>query len=273
MFFRIITLLFLLPLCGEAGAFQCPPMSKDNVPRVDAEGLRLLDKCIASQPETKQIPQNVDPKTGQYTRMRIELHNKIIVNMLAGKTCVKNHTPIAIFMGGLPGSGKSTFKKQFIKPAVLQNSVNIDADAIRSNLPEYMGWNASNTQKETKDIINDALKRVGSSCKYNFIYDSTFSNVKKGKHLINDLLHNGYKVYLFEVSIPESMSAKRVLNRYQTGTGEDKLRYVPIRVIKEDVEGIKETYNSLKNMFTGYALYDAVSATFITKHNVDLVLQ
>jgi hypothetical protein len=96
---------------------MCPPVDASGVVRIDSEGLMLLDECIKSQPQTKYLnSKEIKTEDGtvvyEYTEKRKELHKEIIDKLVGSALCTDQIDPIAIIMGGAPGSGKSTFLKK-----------------------------------------------------------------------------------------------------------------------------------------------------------------
>jgi hypothetical protein len=72
------------------------------------------------------------------------------------------------------------------QPMLKEEILRVDADEIRAKLPEYKGYNASQTQAETKDIVNTLLsdRTIGIPCKYDIIYDGTMNSTKSYTPLI-----------------------------------------------------------------------------------------
>jgi len=110
---------------------------------------------------------------------------------------------------------------------VLQNTYRIDADEVREALPEYQGWNASATQEEVRDIVDQQLQAISTPCPLHVIYDGTMARADRYLALIPALKSMGYRVFLVQVVIPEAISQRRVLDRYQA-TG----RFVPRSIVK-----------------------------------------
>lgn len=202
----------------------CPPLDADGKPRVDEEGLQLLQKCIQSQPSTKKL----NTKDGKYTAAREKLHEKIVDEFKDNKPCIVQQKPIAILTGGPPGSGKSHFLKKFAPWITSGKLYHIDADEVRSKLPEYKGWNADNTHLETKDIVNELLDSIGQPCEHDLIYDGTMNKAGNYLPLIEKLHKMGYEVFVIYLQVPKELSIKRAMERYQR-TG----RYVPLEVIED----------------------------------------
>ena len=151
-----------LPDVNKSVALSCPPLDANGVPRIDPEGLDLLNDCIKQQAQTKYIHskeiKNEDGTTGYiYSPEREKLHKEIIKELTSNAVCIEQDKPIAVIMGGAPGSGKSTFLKT--NAPYMQSDMiwKVDADEVRSFLPEYKGWNSSATHEETRDIVKNMM--------------------------------------------------------------------------------------------------------------------
>jgi predicted ABC-type ATPase len=166
--------------------------------------------------------------------------------------CIRRDAPIAILTGGLPGSGKSTFirknKDWMTNPAIFK----IDADDLRAKLPEYKGWNATQTHEETRDLVKTLLNKVGTTgCSYDVIYDGTMNKSKKYKPLVETLKKEGYRVFIMFLKVDKKTSMSRAMQRYQKSG-----RYVPRFVIEEAAQNGLAAFNELKGLVDGYVLVD-----------------
>lgn len=246
----------------------CPPMLADGTRAIDSDALAYLDTCIASAGQTKDT--YFDAATGQYTTERQAVHDKIINQLFDGVKCVKKGAPIAVFTGGSPASGKSTYLKK-IAPYLLTDDVfHLDADAIRAELPGYEGWNANATHKETQDIVNSLLDRVGEgSCRYDFVYDGTMNKAQKYFNLINKVKGMGYKTFIIFLDIPYVVARDRALGRYKKSG-----RYVPMEVIDDFFKVIPDhngltmgqyALNELKSIVDGYIVIDGITGQIMSK--------
>ena len=206
-----------------AGELHCQWLNRFGQPDITAAAIDWLERCLVGLPSTKRAN-----STDQgYTKDRQKLHNGIIEKARSGKPCITTGRPIAILTGGPPGAGKTTWLKRHIPSSVLQNSYRIDADEVREALPEYQGWNASATQDEVRDIVDQQLQAISKPCQLHVIYDGTMARADRYLTLIPTLKGMGYRVFLVQVVIPEAISQRRVLDRYQA-TG----RFVPRSIVK-----------------------------------------
>lgn len=238
----------------------CPPMDEKGTRLITPEALALLSKCIADEPDTKALHTD---KAGNYTKERKELHEKIL-SELNNQECIEQRRPIAILMGGLPGSGKSTFLSKNLKWVTDDNFYWIDADQIREKLPEYKGWNASNTHNETKELVGMAIENIAKNCKYDVIYDGTMTSKSGYDEMLKSLRENNYKVFVIYLNIDTDTAVQRALNRYVVSG-----RYVPIEVIKATPSGMSG-FDHLKDKVDGYVIVDGQTGTITEKKGEEI---
>jgi hypothetical protein len=82
-------------------------LDSDGQRKNDRKTIRELTDFVLALPQTKEIYFNQD--LGDYTPSRKKLHAEIINKFKKEVVCINNDKPIAIFMGGSPASGKSSF--------------------------------------------------------------------------------------------------------------------------------------------------------------------
>jgi predicted ABC-type ATPase len=224
----------------------------DGERRIDPEAIKVLTDYAENLPQTKTL--NINPKTGEYYPKREKLHQEIIDSFKHDLICIENDQPIAILMGGSPASGKSTFLRKYAPYLLKEEILKVDADEIRAKLPEYKGWNATQTQQETKDIVNTLLsnRTIGIPCNYDVIYDGTMNNTKSYYPLITLLKGLGYKIFIVYIDkVDEDVIRKRALERYKKSG-----RFVPMAVIDDFFNKGKTALNELKDKADGYMIVD-----------------
>ncbi|MEK9159327.1 MAG: zeta toxin family protein [Patescibacteria group bacterium] len=117
-------------------------------------------------------------------RQYVVEHKKEIIEKFAGKIqpVSKEETPLAIFMAGSPGAGKTEFSKSFIKglPKLSGKILRIDADEVREMLPRnlYNGKNSHLVQGAASKGVDKLVDHAIGNNK-NFILDGTFTSHKK----------------------------------------------------------------------------------------------
>ena len=100
--------------------------------------------------------------------------------------------PVAFFMTGLPGSGKSEFATAIHhrQPGL----INLDVDVYRSWLPGYTGTNAPSYQRPAVLLLNNFFDRLLKK-KYSFLFDATVASPKAVEN-IERCLHRNYHVVI-----------------------------------------------------------------------------
>jgi predicted ABC-type ATPase len=230
---------------------------EDGVRKIDDKSIKVLTSYINSLPQTKDFHVN---ERGDYTEDRKRLHKKIIDSFKKDLMCIDSKDPIAILMGGSPASGKSTFLRKYAPYLLKEEILRVDADEIRAKLPEYKGYNASQTQAETKDIVNTLLsdRTIGIPCKYDIIYDGTMNSAKSYIPLIELLKSLGYKIFIVYIDkVPKEVVEKRALERYQKSG-----RFVPMEVIDDFFGKGKTALNQLKDDVDGYMVIDGSTGDY-----------
>jgi predicted ABC-type ATPase len=228
-----------------------PPM-KNGVRLTDKKSIAKIEDAISKLGQTKDIWW--DENASDYLPERKKLHNAIVNKIRASAFCIERDRPIAILMGGVAGSGKSTILKKYAPWMTSDKILKIDADEIRTNLPEYKGWNSTATHMEVKDIVSRVLGEIGQPCTFDVIYDGTMTNYGKYFSLIRELKSLGYLVFLLFVKVSPETSLKRVMSRY--ANPENEGRYVPMNTLKEMWEDGDKAFNQLKEVSDGYVLFD-----------------
>lgn len=246
-----VTLDMAALLPSSSAAPQCPPVDENGTRCITPQCLTAIQQCIDSQPQTKRL--HTDAETGRYTKERQMLHREIINSFKEQKPCVSTK-PMAILTGGPPGSGKSTFLKKFAPWINSGKLYHIDADEVRSRLPEYKGWNATNTHLETKDIVDRLLEEIGIPCNHDLIYDGTMNKSKNYLPLIDKLAAMGYRTFVIYIRVPKEVSVERALGRYQRSG-----RFVPLEVIDEVYDAGEKAMRSILERVDGYIIVDGMT--------------
>jgi predicted ABC-type ATPase len=239
---------------------SCPPLNADGSRCTTPACLKQLDE------ECDRGQQTLDAHmvNGRLSADRKKLHDRIIDDIRKGSQCVPstdgpNRPPLAILMGGAPGSGKSSFVRKHAPWINEPGKLHIDADAIRAMLPEYRGWNATMTHAETKIIVDRLIGEIGVPCNADVVYDGTMNNPGKYGPIVRRLKDLGYDVVIIYIDVDEATSRKRVIDRYERSG-----RYVPSSVIDEFFAGKRssDALNKLIQSVDGYVVLRNEGSTY-----------
>lgn len=218
---------------------SCQILDASGLPQISPAAIDFLERCLRGFPPTSS-PESV--------------RERIIAAARKDAVCVSHRPPIAILTGGPPGAGKSTGLRTHAPVALAPGTLRIDADALRAQLPEYRGWNADLTQAETGVLVDRLLAGIGRPCRFDLLYDGTMSRADRYRRLIPELRAMGYRVFLLHVSVPESLSRRRVLERYRAMG-----RYVSRAAIGRYFATGPATFQSLSSWADGYLQVDGLT--------------
>lgn len=127
-------------------------------------------------------------------------NKKIFINQaISGAT--KNQQPVAIFMAGTPGAGKTEVATSIME-LFSPTPARIDADEFRKLFPAYNGSNSSQFQGAAAMMVDKVLEYVlgdkHTEPKYSFILDGTFA-FKNATMNIKRSLTRGFDVQVYFV--------------------------------------------------------------------------
>jgi len=246
----------------EGGVKKNMIFDKNGERRVDPEALAYIENTVEMLPQTKFM---YTKENGQYTPDRKKLHEEIIATFHEGKPCVNQRPAVAILTGGAPASGKTTFIKKYVDLDP-EKVYHVDADEVRAMLPEYKGWNATQTHLETADLVNQLIDDIGVPCDHDLIYDGTMNKATKYEKIVEKLHKLGYKVFVVYISIPEQVSKERVISRYKKAG-----RYVPMKVIEEVYDnGLKAFEKVAYEMADGFIRIDGMNGEIIEQGGMSM---
>jgi predicted ABC-type ATPase len=235
----------------SALAPSCPPSTPDSKPAIDPAAINALEACLQQLPQTKTLHW----RQNRYAADRQRLHAQIVASTRTGARCVKPGVqPLAVLTGGPPGAGKSTWLAHHLPSLMQPGWLRIDADELRAQLPEYRGWNSNQTHSETSDLVNSLLATIGRPCNTNLLYDGTLTSPRRYLELLPRLKKLGYRTFIVQVMVPESVSRQRSLERYQR-TG----RYVPEEAIQSYYTQAAATFALLKTKVDGTVQVDGLN--------------
>jgi predicted ABC-type ATPase len=161
---------------------------------------------------------------------RAQLHDEIVAKALAGHEAHAH--PVAEFLGGGPASGKSTLTRH---GSSTPDSVQIDADEIKGQLPEYRQMISSRDPRaamyvhEESSVLAKQIQAAAVGRRYNFTLDGTGDSAyAKMRAKVDAAKAAGYHTSGRYVTVDTDEAIRRAAKRAQR-TG----RMVPESVIRE----------------------------------------
>lgn len=229
-------------------------------------------KIAAAQDRLKSIEQTIDQfkHDGHWDAKREALHAKILfdgamVKNEKGKDewepglfsaeKVKSATPVPgekpkfIILGGRGGSGKSSFKNSVYDPAKF---IVLDADKIKSMMPEYEGWNAAQVHEESGEIF-DNVARMARERGLNVVLDKTMKTAKSAVADVQAFKDAGYHTEAHYMHLPRQEAAKRAVQRFIDGGANG--RYVPISVVLSNTSN-EGSFDDVRKLVDAWSFRD-----------------
>ncbi len=243
----LVTMVVPLPAASaiEALPASCQILEASGSPQISPAAIDFLERCL------RRFPPISSPESER---------QRIIAAAQKEAVCVLHRSPIAILTGGPPGAGKSTGLRLHAPVALAPGTLRIDADALRAQLPAYRGWNADLTQAESGVLVDRLLAGIGRPCRFDLLYDGTMSRAGRYRRLIPELRAMGYRVFLLHVSVPETLSRRRVLERYQAMG-----RYVSRAAIGRYFATGPATFEVLSGWADGYLQVDGLKGRVLQR--------
>jgi predicted ABC-type ATPase len=194
---------------------------------------------------------------GQLTPERQKLHDSIVSGALEGHG--RHAHPVATFLGGGPASGKSTIAGN------QQDSVHIDADAVKKQLPDYHQkiaagdkTAAAHVHEEsshlTRRIMDEAVKG-GRNFTLDGTGDSDFAKLN-GK--ISQAKKAGHMVAGKYVTVDTDEAVRRAKARAERPGSGSHGRMVPESVIRQTHKNVSGTFRQAvdHDVFDSLELWD-----------------
>lgn len=164
--------------------------------------------------------------------------------------------PIAVFMAGAPGAGKTEVSQALVSQ--FEHTLRIDADEYRRYFPDYSGGNSHLFQRAVSLIVERVLDKVFKH-KQNFVLDGTFSNIDVARKNIRRAIGHGHSVELLYVFQNPVVSWAFVGARE-----EQEGRRILLDTFIEQFLNSKEVVNQIKREFA-----DAINVRLLIK-NLDM---
>ena len=164
--------------------------------------------------------------------------------------------PAAIFMAGLPGSGKTEISKNLIDDFGV-NLLRIDMDEIAEKLPGYKPEKADEFRKPATTLLSECLK-YALHHKISFLMDGTFGGGQALKNIERSLNHG------FKVKIVYALQDSKVA--WDFTVAREKVEH---RAIKFDgfVEAYYKTINNIKKVSEEFGDLIMIDIAIKTKEN------
>lgn len=155
-------------------------------------------------------------ESARYTPEREKLHGQIMRDLLSPdklRTALppSGKQPKFIILGGRGGSGKSWFKDNIYDPGTC---VVLDADEIKSKLPEYKGWNANQVHEESSDILEQMISLCIKNG-LNIVLDATMKTADSALAKVFRFKSAGYKTEAHYMHLPKHEAARRAIGRFR----------------------------------------------------------
>ena len=125
----------------------------------------------------------------------VKANKAIFIDAVCGKA-TKTKQPMAVFMAGTPGAGKTEVAKSVMEFFDIE-PCRIDADDFRALIPGYTGTNSDIVQPAASLAVDKVLDKVLDK-KYSFILDGTFA-IGKSVMNIKRALRRGFEVQIYFV--------------------------------------------------------------------------
>lgn len=171
--------------------------------------------------------------------------------------------PKFVILGGRAGAGKSWFAEQEggLYTEAFKNGeyIKLDADEIKSFLPEYEGWNAQTVHEESSDL-NKKLTAYAMKLKCNIIIDGTMANPKKAVKQVQEFKAAGYATSCDYMFTPMQESMKRACNRFKTRKGDYSGRFVPLGIMTGMTQN-EDAFEAVKGIVDRYSFRDNFNQT------------
>lgn len=194
--------------------------------------------------------------TYEFTPERHALHNQIVQKYLGQSQSQQN--PIFTVLGGGPGSGKATVRKQVLNSGSSgENPVVVDSDDIKKDIPEYNQMvaqgnpDASTLSHYESSYLADRVQKAAFANKMNLVHDSVGDG--NLQHLINTIhkaKNQGYTVNGEYSTVDTPTAQQRAVQR-----GQESGRVVPPTLISDLHRGVSQILPQVSHEFNSLNLW------------------
>jgi predicted ABC-type ATPase len=191
-----------------------------------------------------------------YSKERQALHREIIGKYFEKHAAEKGNSPEMIILGGIGGSGKSSFGDQAkTNPLGLYQEKKfmvIDSDGVKAMIPGFNGGNAAVYHEESSYLMRKIVTRARAQG-YNVVLDQTMS--KPADATIQAFKKAGYKTAAYYMYVPPATAASRALSRWRSKGPGQRGRLVPPSIILGSTQNPKN-FDRAAKMVDKHAFYD-----------------
>ncbi len=200
-------------------------------------------------------------ENGVLTPEREALHNEI-VNKHFEAVAKPDGQPTFYMMGGGPAAGKSSvLKNHQVSVPDKFNAVEINADTIKDELPEYAerlktrDKSAAAYAHEESSALAKRVQATAFENGYDTVLDGTGDNtVESVASKIEAARKAGYRVEGCYVTCPTEEAIKRSHARYERSG-----RFVPDKIVRKTHKGVSQILPQVAHLFDKVELYDTSS--------------
>lgn len=228
---------------------------------------RRVEEQISKEGETiERFRLSGEGENAVYSDERVNrVHKKIFEAYLSSDKVARatpkhGEKPKFVILGGRAGAGKSWFTNTeedgLYNP---EEYIVLDADVIKSFLPEYEGWNAQTVHEESSDLnkmLLDKAKKLGC----NIIVDGTMANPKKAVKQVQEFKASGYATSCDYIFTPMQESMKRACSRFKTRRSDYSGRFVPLGIMAEMTKN-EDAFEAVKEIVDRYSFRDNFNQT------------
>lgn len=199
----------------------------------------------------------------RFTAERQALHDALLDDLLDGVPV--SDDPRYNFFGGGPASGKGSITRMF--PHLANDAVYLNPDDFKFALPEMRPRtrsqdpatrsSASSYVHEESSYLAKYVQKAAFERGHNVTLDGTGdSSAKSVRKKLDAARKAGYKIDAYYVSVPVEVAIERADWRAKNGTGSDRGREVPARVIEKTHMEVSQVLPEVANDFDSLVVFD-----------------
>lgn len=195
---------------------------------------------------------------GMYTEERRAVQDQVLAKFITPEvvdraTVPAGQQPVATFLGGRGGSGKSWFTGD-AGPRANKDYFYINSDDFKEKMPEYKGWNAALLHDEV-DYLVDRANTIARRGRMNVVLDATMRSRRTVERMIDDYKAAGYRIEGYFMHTSPQEAAMRAMRRFNRSN-----RYVPPAYILGSTTNEK-SFDEMTPKMDHWEVYDNNSGT------------